>query len=46
MDVMRDSDANETSGELCSALGGTIVGVSQLLIPWSEPLTESAIFFL
>ena len=41
---MRDADANETSGELGSALGGTIVGVSQLRIPWSHPLIESAIF--
>ena len=43
-EVMRDADANETSGELGSALGGTLVGVSQLRIPWSEPLIESAIF--
>ena len=27
-EVMRDADANETSGELGSALGGTLVGVS------------------
>ena len=38
-----DSD-NETSGELGSALGGTLVGVFQLRIPWSDPLIESAIF--
>ena len=25
-EVMRDADANETSGELGSALGGTLVG--------------------
>ena len=43
---MRDADANETSGELGSALGGTLVGVSQLRIPRSDPLIESAIFFL
>ena len=43
-EVMRDADANETSGELSSALGGTFVGVSQLRIPWSVPLIESAIF--
>ena len=43
-EVMRDADANETSGELGSALGGTLVGVSQLRIPWSDPLIESAIF--
>ena len=41
---MRDADANETSGELGSALGGTLVGVSQLRIPWSDPLIMSAIF--
>ena len=27
-----------------SALGGTLVGVSQLRVPWSDPLIESAIF--
>ena len=43
-EVMRDADANETSGELGSALGGTLVGVSQLRIPWSDPLIESALF--
>ena len=43
-EVMRDADANETSGELGSALGGTLVGVSQLRIPWSDPLIEPAIF--
>ena len=43
-EVMRDADANETSGELGSALGGTLVGVSQLRIPWSDPLIELAIF--
>ena len=32
-EVMRDDDANETSGELSSALGGTLVGLSQLRIP-------------
>ena len=41
---MRDADTNETSGELGSALGGTLVGVSQLRIPWSDPLIESEIF--
>ena len=41
---MRDDDANETSGELGSSLGGTLVGVSQLRVPWSDPLLESAIF--
>ena len=43
-DVMRDADANEISGELGSAFGGTLVGLSQLRIPWSDPLIESAIF--
>ena len=43
-EVMREADANETSGDLGSALGGTLLGVSQLRIPWSDPLIESAIF--
>ena len=30
---MREVDANETSGELGSAFGGTLVGLSQLSIP-------------
>ena len=30
---MREVDANETSGELDSAFGGTVVGLSQLSIP-------------
>ena len=42
-EVMRDADANETC-ELGSALGETLVGMSQLRIPWSDPLIESAIF--
>ena len=42
---MKESDANETSGELGSAFGGTLVGLSQLRIPSSDPLIESAIFF-
>ena len=41
---MRDADANETSGELSPALGGTLLGLSQLRIPCSNPLIESAIF--
>ena len=32
-EVMRGADANETSGELGSAFGRTIVGLSQLRIP-------------
>ena len=31
-EVMGEVDANETSGELSSAVGGTLVGVSQLRI--------------
>ena len=41
-EAMRDADANETSGELGSAFGGTLVGLSQLRIP--DRLIESAIF--
>ena len=43
--VMREVDANETSGELGSAFGGTLVGLSQLSIPKFDPLIESSIFF-
>ena len=32
-EVMREVDANETSGELGSVFGGTLVGLSQLNIP-------------
>ena len=32
-EVMRKVDANETSGELGSAFGGTLVALSQLSIP-------------
>ena len=32
-EVVRDADANETSGERGSAFGGTLVGLSQLRIP-------------
>ena len=42
-EVMREVDANETSGELGSAFGGTLVGLSQLRIPWSDPLIGSSI---
>ena len=42
-EVMREADANERSGELGSALGGTLVRVSLLRIPWPDPLIESAI---
>ena len=37
-EVMRDAEANETSGELGSASGVTLVGMSQLKIPWSDSL--------
>ena len=42
--VIREANANETSGELGSAFGGTLVGLSHLRIPLSEPLIKSAIF--
>ena len=32
-EVMGELDANETSGELGSAFGGTLMGLSQLSIP-------------
>ena len=32
-EVMREADANETSIDLGSAFGGTLVGLSQLIIP-------------
>ena len=32
-EVMREVDANETSDELGSAFGGTLVGLYQLSIP-------------
>ena len=38
--VMREVDANETSGELGSAFGGTLVEISQLSIPKLDPLIE------
>ena len=44
-EVMRDADANETSGELSSAVGGTLVELSQLSIPTLDPLIESSILF-
>ena len=42
--MLREADANETSGELGSAFAGTLVGLSQLRIPKSDPLIKSAIF--
>ena len=44
-EVMREVDANETSGELGSAFGGTLVGLSQLSIPKLDSLIESSILF-
>ena len=32
-EVMREVNANETSGELGSAFGGNLVGLSELSIP-------------
>ena len=32
-EVMREAEANETSGELVSAFGRTLVGLSQLKMP-------------
>ena len=40
-EVMWEANANETSGELGSAFGGTIVWVSQLRIPLSNPFIGS-----
>ena len=44
-EVMREVDANKTSGELGSAFGGTVVGLSQLSIPKLDPLIELSILF-
>ena len=44
-EVTREVDVNETSGELGSAFDGTLVGLSQLSIPLSDPLIESSILF-
>ena len=41
-ELMRDAD--ETSGKVGSALGGTLVGVSQFRIPWSYPLSRTFFF--
>ena len=46
-EVMSDADANETSGELASALCGTLVGVSQLRLsrpfffPWYRSILNT-----
>ena len=42
---MREVDANETSGELGSAFDITLIRLSQLSIPKSDPLIESSILF-
>ena len=42
-EVMREADDNETSVELGSVFGGTLVGVSLLRIPLSDPWIESPI---
>ena len=42
--MKREADANEASGELGFAFGGTLVGLSQFRIPWSDPLIKSVIF--
>ena len=34
---MRGADVNEPSGELGSVLGGNLMRVSQLRIPWADP---------
>ena len=41
---MTEVDANEISGKLGSAFGGTLLGVSLLRIP--DPLIESSILLL
>ena len=44
-EVMRGVDANETYGELGSAFGDTLVGLSQLSIPKLDSLIDSPILF-
>ena len=44
-EVMREVHANETSDELGSAFGGTLVGLCQLSIPKLDTLIESSILF-
>ena len=41
-EVMREADANDTSGELGSALPGSLVGESVFMTAKLEILTESA----
>ena len=42
-EMMREVNANETSDKLGYAFSGTLLGVSQLRIPESDPLTVSYI---
>ena len=41
-EVMREADANETSGELGSALPGRRVGESSFMTTWLDSLIKSA----
>ena len=41
-EVMREADANDTSGELVSALPGSLVGESVFMTVMLEILIESA----
>ena len=43
-EVMREADGNETSGELATTFDGTLVEMSQLKMPSSDPLIKSAIY--
>ena len=45
-EVMREVDANETSGVFGSAFGGTLVVLSLLSIPKLDRLIESSFFSL
>ena len=42
-EVIREVDANETSDKLGSSFGETLVGLSQLRIPYSDPLIDPSI---
>ena len=44
-DVMREADANDTSGELGSAFSGSLVGESVFRTAKLEMLTESTSWF-
>ena len=43
-EVMREADANETSGGFGPELGGTLVGLSQFRTPLLDPLVKKDIF--